>query len=172
MQEILNTLNTLVTSPEWGLVVLFVLCFLSSTLLPLSSEPALLLYLGFYPEHFWLGISLASLGNTLGGILNFWIGARTLEHLEHRQVQYPGIEQQKKISQCLQTYGAPLLLLSWIPVIGDPMCLVAGFLKLPAFSSALYIATGKFLRYLILGLGFINLEPYWTSFYKALSHYF
>ena len=166
--EILDSLNQLVSSTQWGLTALFVLCFLSSTLLPLSSEPALLLYLSLYPDRFWLAIGLASLGNTLGGVVNYVLGAKSLRLIDPTNNKHALQERHGQISEKLQTMGPPLLLLSWLPIVGDPMCMVAGFLKLPMLSSVLYMAMGKFLRYVILAYGLMSTQPLWGPYLKAL----
>ncbi len=167
MTEMLDSFYAMVSTPQWGLGVLVFICFLSSTLLPLSSEPALLVYLELNPEHFWLAIALASLGNTLGGALNFWLGAKSLSLLESTKGDHAALEKSRKISQKLRTFGPQLLLLSWLPIVGDPMCLVAGFLKFPVLSSIMYIAVGKYLRYLVFSLGFLSLESYWGPYLKS-----
>lgn len=166
--EILDSFNHLVSSAQWGLGALFVLCFLSSTLLPLSSEPALLLYLGMHPDHLWLAIGLASLGNTLGGVLNYWLGLKSLLLLDPLKAEHTVFQRHRQMSEKLQAMGPPLLLLSWLPIVGDPMCMLAGFLKLPVLASVLYMALGKFLRYVILAFGFISTESFWGPQLKAL----
>lgn len=128
-----------------ALWVLFSTGFLSATLLPGGSE-ANLIYL-LKQSEFGIGILVfvATLGNTLGGMTNYWIGrvipARTLEQ-KHGQ----------KAINWLQRYGYWTLLLSWLPVIGDPLCLAAGWLRLKQRWCWILIATGKALRYLILSL--------------------
>lgn len=166
--EILDSIKPWVTSAQWGLGAVFVLCFLSSTLLPLSSEPALLLYLSLHPNHLWLALGLASLGNTLGGVLNYVIGAQSLHLFDPEKVQHAVLQRQVHMSQKLQAWGPPLLLLSWLPLVGDPMCLVAGFLRLPALSCVLYMAAGKTLRYGVLALGLMSSESFWGPYIRAL----
>ncbi len=130
-----------------GLWSLFLSAFISSTLLPGGSE-ALLLYLatqtGQNTFSLWL---VASLGNTLGGIttlaLGWWLAKR-----------YPGKAPGKKKHQAAlvkaRRYGSPILLFSWVPVIGDPLCFAAGWLKLPLFSAIIFIFLGKAVRYAVL----------------------
>jgi uncharacterized membrane protein YdjX (TVP38/TMEM64 family) len=172
MMEWINNALTPMSMPDWGLAGLVLLSFLSSTLLPLSSEPALLAYLGLYPQYFWLAIGFASLGNTLGGALNYWLGARSLVLWENAKKGGSLFERHKKIARQMQRVGPPLLLLAWLPVIGDPMCLMAGFLKLPIKSCMAYMAAGKFLRYLVLSVGFVSLEPHLKNWVLSLGSRF
>ena len=159
MMEWITQTFALLSTPEWGLAGLLLLGFLSASLLPLSSEPAVLAYLGFHPEYFWLAICFASLGNTLGGALNYWLGAQSLTLWESGNQRGPLLEKQRKIALRMQSVGPPLLLLAWLPIVGDPMCVMAGFLKLPLTPCMAYMAAGKCLRYLILSMGFVSLEP-------------
>ena len=130
-----------------GLWSLFASAFISSTLLPGGSE-ALLLYLASQTGHSSLVLLLvATLGNTLGGLttygLGWWVAKR-----------FPGkVLDEKKHQRALQRtrrYGSPVLLLSWLPVIGDPLCFVAGWLKINLFKAFLFIAIGKAGRYAAL----------------------
>ncbi|MDD1791826.1 DedA family protein [Enterovibrio makurazakiensis] len=132
-------------SGDSALWVLFSTGFLSATLLPGGSEANLIFLLK--ESQFSLGVLVlvATLGNTLGGMTNYFIGrfipARTLEQ-KHGQ----------KAIGWLQRYGYWTLLLSWLPLIGDPLCLAAGWLRLKQHWCWLLIATGKALRYVILAL--------------------
>ena len=126
---------------------LFGSAFISSTLLPGGSE-AVLVYLAGDSAHAALTLlSVAAVGNTLGGMTSWGLGwlialkypARGLVKREH----------QKAVSR-LQRWGSPLLLLSWVPVIGDPLCVAAGWLRLSWWVSLLFIGTGKTARYAVL----------------------
>lgn len=134
---------------EYGLLGLFISSFISSTLLPGGSE-VLLSYLvveAIYP--FVLVITVASVGNTLGGIVTFYMG-----WLLARKLPLKPLENQRyqQVKGYLITYGPICLLLSWLPVVGDPLCFVAGWLKLPQYLSFFFILLGKTLRYLLIGL--------------------
>lgn len=131
-------------SESTGLWSLFFSAFISSTLLPGGSE-VLLLYLASQADPNLLALwSVASLGNTLGGVtsllMGWWIAvrfpAKTLNEDKH----------QKALGH-LRRFGSPALLLSWLPVIGDPLCFVAGWLKLPVLWAILFIGLGKAARY-------------------------
>lgn len=121
-----------------SLFSLFISSLLGATLLPGGSEIVLFGVLKTYPHTTWTAISLATLGNTLGGMVSFAMGwvlprTRSLKHAD--QVHH---------------YGAPVLLLAWMPLIGDALCLAAGWLRLSIWQSILFMAVGKYLRYLIV----------------------
>ena len=126
---------------------LFISAFLSSTLLPGGSE-AVLAYLATDDQHLPLTLLVvATLGNTLGGMTSWGIGrliaikfpARGLVKSNHQ-----------KAMERLQRWGSPLLLLSWLPVIGDPLCVAAGWLRLHWLLSLLFIGAGKAVRYAVI----------------------
>lgn len=119
----------------WGL---FVASFLSATLLPGGSEVVLFGILQLNPELFWPALAAATIGNTLGGVTSYLIG-RSLPL--HRKLK--GLEK-------VREHGTAILLLSWVPIVGDPMCVAAGYLRLNPWSSAAFIATGKLGRYLVI----------------------
>ncbi len=122
-------------SEETGLWVLFSSSFLAATLLPGGSEAVLFGVLRFHPEQFWPALGVATLGNTLGGMTSYLIG-RIIPPKQNLR----GLEAARR-------HGAPVLLLSWVPVLGDPLCVAAGWLRLDPWRSALFIALGKFARY-------------------------
>ena len=126
-----------------GLGGLFLAAFIASTLFPASSEAVLagLVASGAYDP--WLLIATASVGNVLGATANWALGRWAAET---RWVQ--GNARLARASQWFQRYGAWSLLLSWMPVIGDPLTLAAGLarLRLPLF--LLPVALGKVGRYL------------------------
>ncbi len=126
---------------------LFGSAFISSTLLPGSSE-AVLLYLANDASHtpstlLWV----AAAGNTLGGMTSWGLGWLIAYKYPARGLVKP--EHQKAMSR-LQQWGSPLLLLSWLPVIGDPLCVAAGWLRLHWLLSLLLIGIGKTARYAVL----------------------
>lgn len=119
----------------WGL---FISSFLAATLLPGGSEAVLIGVLKLHPETFWLALLLGTLGNTLGGMVSFGMG-RLL----------PQTHQLKHVEK-MRHYGSPLLLLAWAPLIGDALCLSAGWLRLNPWYAALFMALGKFARYWVI----------------------
>ncbi len=119
---------------------LFVSSFLAATLLPGGSEAVLFAVLKIHPDQLWPALAVATAGNTLGGMSSYLIGrlvpqTKTLKGLD-----------------AVRRWGSPALLLSWVPLLGDPLCVAAGWLRLNAWWSALFIAVGKFARYWIIAV--------------------
>lgn len=141
----MSLLNAL-SLPEYGLSTLFVVAFVSATLLPLGSEPALFGLLKLNPDLFWPAIAVATAGNTLGGALTWAMGYGAHNALERAQ----GSASHLKALEWLERFGPKACLLSWLPIAGDPLCAVAGWLKLPFWPCVSYMAIGKCLRYLTM----------------------
>jgi membrane protein YqaA with SNARE-associated domain len=131
--------------PEYGLSTVFVVAFISATLLPVGSEPAVFGLVKLNPDLFWPAVLAGTAGNTLGGALTWWMGygaERVYERVsERRSAPHP------RARRWLERFGAPACLLSWLPIVGDPLCAVAGWLRLPFWPCVLYMAIGKFARY-------------------------
>ncbi|MCK9200454.1 MAG: DedA family protein [Gallionella sp.] len=121
-----------------SLLSLFASSFLAATLLPGGSEAVLFAVLKAYPETLWTALAVATLGNTLGGMVSFGMGWLL-----------PQTQQLKHVDK-VRRYGTPVLLLSWVPLIGDALCLAAGWLRLNPWLAVLYIAIGKFARYWVI----------------------
>ena len=142
----LDWLLSVLALPEFGLSTLFVVSFVSATLLPMGSEPALYGLLRLNPDLFWPAIAVATAGNTLGGMLDWWLGYQAhqvVDKWKHSSVHVRALD-------WLERLGPKACLLSWLPLVGDPLCAVAGWLKLPFWPCALYMAIGKLLRYLVM----------------------
>ncbi|MBW7984570.1 YqaA family protein [Enterobacillus tribolii] len=123
---------------------MFASSFLSATLLPGNSEivlTVLLLAERFSP---WLLVSVAVVGNVLGGMTNVVIG-RLLPEIKHQRGLAPA-------RRWLEKYGAPALLLSWVPVIGDLLCVLAGWMRLSWMPVVVYLTVGKALRYVVVAV--------------------
>jgi membrane protein YqaA with SNARE-associated domain len=151
--------------PEVGLGAVFVVALVSATLVPMGSEPAVWALVKLQPELFWPAIGVATLGNTLGGAITWWMGrgahqawlraraARVARH-PHAEPSPPAdLEDsaaQRRAKAWLTRWGAPACLLAWLPVVGDPLCAVAGWLHLPFWPCLAYMAVGKFFRYLTM----------------------
>ena len=88
---------------------------------------------------FWPVMLVATVGNTLGGAVDYWMG--------YCAKQAFAKERESRWFGWLQRYGAKTMLLAWLPGIGDPLCTLAGWLKLPFWPCVFYMALGKFLRY-------------------------
>ncbi len=126
---------------------LFFSAFISSTLLPGGSEAVLAYLASDAGQSFLLLVLIATAGNTLGAMTSWGIGR--LISIRYSTERLSNISQQKAVER-IQKYGSPVLLLSWLPVIGDPLCVAAGWLRLHWLASLLYIAVGKLLRYIIV----------------------
>jgi membrane protein YqaA with SNARE-associated domain len=149
MESWLHALLTALALPKFGLSTVFVVALISATLLPVGSEPAVFGLIKLNPHLFWPAILVATAGNTIGGAISWWMGygaERAYEKLRHRKPH------EVKALQLLQRFGAKACLLSWLPVVGDPLCAVAGWLRLPFWPCVGYMAIGKFLRYLVMTL--------------------
>jgi membrane protein YqaA with SNARE-associated domain len=117
---------------------LFASSFLAATLLPGGSEAVLFGVLKLHPDQFWTALAVATLGNSLGGMSSYLLG-RLL----------PQTKPLKGLAT-VQRWGTPALLLSWVPLLGDPLCVAAGWLRLNPWWSTLFIAVGKFSRYWVI----------------------
>lgn len=129
---------------------LFMAALLAATLIPAQSETVLLaLVLG--DEHpVWLLVGVATFGNTLGSVLNWWLG-RYLEHFRGRRWFPVSAASLAKAQERFQRYGWWSLLLSWLPIIGDPLTVMAGFMRVPFLPFLLLVALAKGGRYALIG---------------------
>lgn len=148
--------DSLMTSlPTYGLPALFALSFFAATILPVGSE-WLLATLVLRGEDFPTTIAVATLGNTLGAwttyLLGLWGGeimAGRLLRLDARNLV--------RARAVYRRWGAWSLLLAWLPVIGEPLCLLAGLMRLRSRLFLPLVAGGKCGRYLLVGLGALSL---------------
>ena len=143
MEIWLQSLLSALALPEYGLSTVFIVSFISATLLPLGSEPAVFGLIKLNPELFWPAVLVATAGNTLGGALTWWMGFGAERVYEARAHHAP----EARALRWLERFGAKACLLSWLPVVGDPLCAVAGWLRMPFWPCVAYMAIGKFLRY-------------------------
>ncbi|NDY92302.1 YqaA family protein [Ideonella livida] len=146
--------------PQVGLGTVFVVALVSATLLPMGSEPAVFALVKLDPTLFWPAVLVAAAGNTLGGAISWWMGygaERAYEQVRHR----PPAEH--RALAWLQRFGPQACLLSWLPLVGDPLCAVAGWLRLPFWPCLAYMAVGKLLRYTVMTAGLLWWFPgQWT----------
>ena len=130
-------------------VSLFLAAFAAATLVPAQSEAVLVGLLAsdtFSPVALLL---VATLGNVLGSLVN-WLLGRSVERLKHKR-WFPVSERQLARAQAsYHRYGRWSLLLSWVPIIGDPLTVVAGMLREPLWSFILLVTLAKGARYLVL----------------------
>jgi membrane protein YqaA with SNARE-associated domain len=160
MEPWFESLLALLALPQYGLSTLFFVAFVSATLLPMGSEPALFGLLKLNPELFWPAIVVATAGNTLGGALSWGMGLgshRLLDKVRHSATHLRALD-------WLERIGPKACLLSWLPLIGDPLCAVAGWLKLPFWPCVFYMAIGKFARYVVMTVALLWIFPGALSF--------
>jgi membrane protein YqaA with SNARE-associated domain len=160
--------------PKFGLPAIFFVSLVSATLLPLGSEPAVFGYVKLSPHMLWPALLVATLGNTVGGTISYWMGRgahNAVERLRHHhELHHPhdpatgppshGHDSAAAMARrdrwharahaWLERFGPKTLLLSWLPLVGDPLCAVAGWLKLDLWPCVLYMAIGKAARYLTM----------------------
>jgi membrane protein YqaA with SNARE-associated domain len=109
---------------------------------PLSSEAVLFGYLGLYPDHAALAIALATLGNTAGGMTTYLLGRlvpeRTRQRLDTRALRR------------LKRYGSPATFFAFLPLVGDALCLAAGWLRVNWFAALAFMAAGRLARYALV----------------------
>ena len=133
-------------TPEAGLWGLFLSSFLAATLLPGGSEAILLLVVSAHPEQALPALLLATAGNTLGGMSTYALGRLLPQKLGAGDTA----RWQATHIYRLQRHGPALLLLAWMPIVGDALCAAAGWLRLNWPLCALWMLLGKLARYTVL----------------------
>lgn len=132
------------TGEGYSLLGLFLSAFLSSTILPGSSEVLLVALATQGDVPYTNLLAVATVGNTLGGMSSWGLGwiialrypLTTLSKAAHRRAV-----------DRVRQWGSPILLLSWVPFLGDPLCVAAGWLRVSWFGAFLFIGLGKAFRY-------------------------
>lgn len=142
IESVVQWLLQVLAIPEVGIGSVFLVSFVSATLLPMGSEPTVFAFVKANAAMFWPAMLGATLGNTLGGAVNYWLG------LGANRAFTP--KQNERWSNLIQRYGAKTMLLSWVPIVGDPLCLLAGWFRLSFWPCLFYMAVGKFFRYLTM----------------------
>ena len=117
-------------------------CFLAATLIPLPSEGALLVYLNFHPERAALAVAVATIANTAGGMTSYLLG---------RLIPQRAFSNPRALSW-VQRFGAPATFLAFLPIIGDALCVAAGWLRVHWLGALAFMATGRLARYLVVAL--------------------
>lgn len=128
------------------LLGLFGTAFLAATLVPMSSEAVLAALRVAGEREAWLLLALATLGNTLGSLFNWALGRFALHWQDRRwfPIKRPELD---RASLWFGRWGLWSLPFAWVPVIGDPLTLVAGVLRVPALPFLLLVGLGKAARY-------------------------
>jgi membrane protein YqaA with SNARE-associated domain len=135
------------TLPEYALPVLFLWSVASATALPLGSEVMLLTYVNVNPHQTMLVLFLATIGNTLGGMINYYLAFKARKITAKSKLS---TVQSSALFVWTEKLGAKILFFSFIPIVGDPLTLLAGWLKLPWLACMLWQAAGKLLRYVVV----------------------
>ncbi len=127
---------------------LFFSALISSTLLPGGSEILLLYRLNEGADAYILVI-IATVGNVLGSLITYSMG-RLGNEMVHKKWLRISETQIERGERWFGKYGRPSLLLAWLPVVGDPLCLVAGLLRCELISFLILVSVGKLARYTVL----------------------
>ncbi|GDX60753.1 membrane protein [Nitrosomonadaceae bacterium] len=133
---------------QTSLLTLFISSFLGATLLPGGSEVVLLGVLVAHPQLYWSILVVASLGNILGGMSSYAIGW----FLPDEEAILKKFKGSARGLKWVRHHGSPILLLAWVPFIGDVLCVAAGWLRINWLSAMLFMAVGKFVRYWIIAM--------------------
>ena len=128
-----------------GLGGLFLVSFLAATLLPGGSEAAFVAFIATWPAQQTAAVVAATIGNTLGGMSSYAL-ARLLPA---KSLQKLGL----KSLMLTQRWGSAVLVLAWLPLVGDLLCVAAGWLRLPWLPCLLWMTLGKGLRYVLIASG-------------------
>ena len=131
---------------------LFISAFAAATILPAQSEALLAYQVSISPDAVVQLVAVATLGNVLGATFNWWLG-RLTENLRAKKWFPVNEKQLHKAERFYGRYGRYSLLLSWVPIIGDPITIVAGILREPLLSFVLLVTIAKCARYVfVVGL--------------------
>lgn len=142
----METLFAVLALPQYGLSTLFVAAFISATLVPIGSEPALVGLLLLNPELFWPAVCVATLGNTLGGMVDWWMGYGAHQVAD----KYAKSRFHLKALDFLERLGPKACFFAFLPLVGDPLCAVAGWLRLSFWPCTAWMLAGKFARYAVM----------------------
>ena len=121
------------------LATLFATSFVAATLVPLPSEAALFAYIHIRPGEAALAVAVATLGNTAGGMTSYLIGRLIPETKTHL-----------KAIHAVRRYGASVTVLAWLPIVGDGLCVAAGWLRVNWAAALAFMAAGRLARYALV----------------------
>ena len=150
----------------WAFVGLFAVAFLAATLLPLSSEIAVIAMIGAGHTAFTV-LTVATLGNVLGSCLNYVGGAWGAQWWGRRRGaagdgERNGVDHHPAAVSLLKKWGPLALVFSWVPVVGDPLTVVAGALGIRWIPFVGFVTLGKFLRYVAVVGAMDSVWPGWV----------
>ncbi len=131
-----------------GYLGLFIVSFLAATLIPLGSEIFVItmLVMGYSPFYIFV---IATMGNTLGSIVNYYVGQCGAKIILSRYIEVSP-EKRQKIETTFQKWGSPILFFAWVPIVGDSLTVVAGSLNLNKYIFICWVVLGKAFRYIIM----------------------
>jgi membrane protein YqaA with SNARE-associated domain len=130
---------------------LFAVALGAASILPMQSEPVLVALLLLGDQPVWALVAVASLGNTLGSCIN-WLLGRAVERFRDRRWFPVPPEKLARAEGWYARWGRWSLLMSWAPIIGDPLTVMAGVLREPFWTFLLLVAIAKTGRYIVLTL--------------------
>lgn len=131
---------------------LFFSALTSATILPGTSEAALAALVASGDHAVWVLVLLATVGNVLGSLINWWLGLYA-EHFKHKRWFPVSAEALDRASRWFGKYGLLSLLLSWLPIIGDPLTLFAGVMRVRLLPFIILVTLGKAARYAMIAGG-------------------
>lgn len=129
------------------LLALFFWSFLAATVLPLGSEPALAAIVS-HRDTLALPVTIATLGNYLGACTTYALAASAMRAVKSERA----LRRMERAAALVRKYGAPALLLSWVPFLGDAIVAAAGAARMPFLPFSLWTIAGKAARYAALAL--------------------
>jgi membrane protein YqaA with SNARE-associated domain len=123
------------------LAALFAASFVAATVFPLPSEAALFAYLKLHPEHTALAVTVATVGNTAGGMTSYFIG----RFIPQKKLHSTAVERVRR-------YGAPVTVLAWLPIVGDALSVAAGWLRMNWLLVLCFMGLGRLARYVVVAM--------------------
>ena len=114
--------------------------FVAATLFPLPSEAALFAYLQAHPDKAALAVAVATFGNTAGGMTTYLIG----------RIFPTGRKISEKTIKTIRRYGAPVTFFAFLPLVGDALCVAAGWLRIRWWAALAFMAAGRLCRYIVV----------------------
>jgi membrane protein YqaA with SNARE-associated domain len=136
-------------------LTLFGWSFLAATILPLGSE-AVLVVMVLRGSSIAAAVLVATAGNYLGACTTYWLGSRAARLVEQR---HPGSRREQRAATLVRRWGQPLMVLSWVPVIGDALVAAAGAVRMPFWPFTFWIVLGKLGRYAAVAWATESLIP-------------
>ena len=136
----------------WGYVGLFIVCFLSSSVVPMTSE-FLLIAMQQTGYNVWLILIVASTGNYFGSLTSYFVGKYGANYVLSRYFE-PSPKRREQATQLYNRWGAPILFFSWVPLIGDALTMISGILHGNLWVFTFWVALGKFVRFAAVLKGF------------------